>query len=71
MTMMTDIVLNDDSETGDFSYKNIVVYDKNDNNDGDDDDGYDDDNNNGYYVGDDPRPPWLFLAFSDSLFFMI
>ena len=39
--------------------------------DGDDDDSDDDDNNDGYDVGDDPRPPWLFLAFSDSLFFMI
>ena len=49
------------------------MYDKNDNDDddGDDDDGDDDDNDENYDVRDDSWPPQLFLAFSDSLLFMI
>ena len=52
------------------------MCDKNDNNDDDgddddDDDGDDDDNDDDYDVGNDFRPPKLFLALSDTLFFMI
>ena len=61
-----DSVSNDhDSENGDFSDENIVVYNKNDDNDeddGDDDDGDDDDNDDDYDVGNDSRPPQLFSA---------
>ena len=73
MTMMTDIVINNDRENGDFSDENIVVYDKNDSNDddGDDYDGDDDDNNDDYDVGDYSRPPQLVSTLSDSLLIMI
>ena len=39
--------------------------------DGDDDDSDVDEDDDGYDVGDDSRPPQLFLACSDSLLFMI
>ena len=78
MPMMTDIMLNDDSESDDFNDENIVAYDKNDNNDddgdnddNDDDDGDEDDNSDNYEVGDDSRPPQLFSALSDCLLLMI
>ena len=50
-----------------------MLYDKNNNNDDDvdDDDGDYYDNDDDYDVGNDFRPPKLFLALSDTLFFMI
>ena len=50
-----------------------MLYDKINNNDDDvdDDDGDYYDNDDDYDVGNDFRPPKLFLALSDTLFFMI
>ena len=48
-----------------------VLYDKSNNNDDDvDDDDYDE-NDDDYDVEDDSRPPKLYLALSDTIFFMI